>query len=214
MPFAINPGFHPGMVVVGMCPTGRINLSGRYTDRAKCSYQEGRFFTTTSPCRTHGRQGCTGTFVRGCIVNLLMTPMVYLQYCIMQVETFYPWQQLTLEHDTRTVKILVIHSDRKNKMAEQVIRHLPSHFLPHLQRSTHIGQEEVATIVSKVVGWHISIKKLHGFPFIGIHFFIEHFEDTSFGQYLLLGLKVFLQLCLIITCLLTHDNRWQQSKEE
>ena len=34
VPLAVNPYFHPGVIVVGMCPTRGITLAGRDADSA------------------------------------------------------------------------------------------------------------------------------------------------------------------------------------
>ena len=40
-PFAVHPGFHPSMVVVGVCPARGIYLAGGDTYRAECGHRKG-----------------------------------------------------------------------------------------------------------------------------------------------------------------------------
>ena len=48
LPFAINPYFHPSMVVVGMSPTRSIHLTSRDTHSTHSSHAESRLFAAAS----------------------------------------------------------------------------------------------------------------------------------------------------------------------
>ena len=62
VPFAVYPGFHPSVVIVGMCPARRIDLARRYADRTEGGYRECRLFAATAVGCLHGceRRTCPG----------------------------------------------------------------------------------------------------------------------------------------------------------
>ena len=76
MPFPVHPYFHPGMIVIRMCPSGCVHLAGRYAHGAECTHGEGGLFATASVGCTHGSQWCAGAHVRRCVGHLFMTPVV------------------------------------------------------------------------------------------------------------------------------------------
>ena len=53
MPASVDPGFYPGMIVVGMCPSRSIYLARGDAHRAQGCHQERGLFATTAPGGAH-----------------------------------------------------------------------------------------------------------------------------------------------------------------
>ena len=205
------------MVVVGMGPARRIDLTGRNAHGAEGSHQEGGLLAATSPRCAHGSQRRTGTDVGGGIVDLLVAPVVHFEHGIVQVESLDTGQQFFLEHHARTVEVLVVDTDGQHKVTEHIVGHLPRHLATYLQRSPDIGEEEFALIVGHIVGRHVGVEKLHGLALGRGHGGVEDIKQMAVRQGRLLDTEIFFQLCLVVSTLLcTHGSTGQgeQAQQE
>ena len=79
IPLAVGPGLHPGVVIVGVGPARRIDLSRRNADAAQGGHGEGRFLATASDGRLHAGQGRKCAPVARLVGHALVAPVVHLQ---------------------------------------------------------------------------------------------------------------------------------------
>ena len=86
-PLAIYPSFYPSMVVIGMCPAWGIDLTCGDTDCTQSCYQERGLFATAPIGRADSSQRRGGAGVTWCIDDVLVAPVVDLEYRIMQGES-------------------------------------------------------------------------------------------------------------------------------
>ena len=86
-PLAIYPSFYPSMVVIGMCPAWGIDLTCGDTDCTQSCYQERGLFATAPIGRADSSQRRGGAGVTWGIDDVLVAPVVDLEYSIMQGES-------------------------------------------------------------------------------------------------------------------------------
>ena len=168
VPFAVNPGFYPCMVIVGMCPTWSIYLACRDSDSTQGSDGECRFLAATAVCGADGGKRCACTYIARCICYFLMTPMVDLKHCVTHREALYPAAQFVIEYRTAVVHIFVVHTHRQHEVIELPCRHFlaPWHFIPRHKGIIDILQMELCRVIDNVGQRHVGIKELHSmFPF-------------------------------------------------
>ena len=82
-PLAIYPSFYPSMVVIGVCPARGIDLTCGDTDCTQSCDQERGLFATAPIGRADGRQRRGGAGVTWRIDDVLVAPVVDLEYRIM-----------------------------------------------------------------------------------------------------------------------------------
>ena len=78
VPLSVGPGLHPGVVVVGVGPAGRIDLAGGDAHAPEGRHEQRRLLAAASIGRADGGQGRAGARVGGPIRDVLMTPVVDL----------------------------------------------------------------------------------------------------------------------------------------
>ena len=168
IPLAIHPHFHPCVVVIGMGPTGRITLTGGDAHSPHGRNCESRFLAAPSQSRAHCGERGRGTCITGAIGNLLMTPMIHLQGCLIHGQSLQPWHQLCQKHFPRIVKILIVHTISQHIVAEDVLRNFlsPRKILPGRQRKSHLFQKELPVVISQITQRHVGIKKLQRLCFL------------------------------------------------
>ena len=168
MPPPVGPSLYPGMIVVGVRPTGRIDLTGRNAYRAQRTDQQRRFLATTSVGRLDSSHGRTGARVAGTIDGLLVTPVVDLQDGFAQRQRTYPIPQLLVEDHLRTVQHFAVHTSRQHEVAEQLFGNLlsPRHLLGSSPGGPHVHQMIVARIVGNISQGHVRIEELQGLAFV------------------------------------------------
>ena len=187
------------MIIVGMCPAGRVHLPCRNAHRTECRHEESRFFPTTPVCGFYRGKGRTGPCVRRLVVRLLMTPMVHFEYGIIHRQAFEARHQFIMEYHPRTVERLIVHPHRKDEMAEHLIgyRLPPSRFFARGERASDILQIKLAGIIGDITHRHIRIQEHQGIPLFGRKpFRINHLKEIPLGKQGFLLLEIRLHLLL------------------
>ena len=184
IPGAVHPSFYPSMVVIGVCPTRSIHLTGRNTYRAESCYGESRFFTTTSVGSLHRCQRRAGTGIGRCIYHLFMTPVVHFQHGIVQGKVLHTVLQFFVEHLTAAVQIFIVHTDRKHEVTELTFGNqlAPRHFFLCLQCVVNVFQKELTGIVGDVTQRHVGVEESQRFTLLVTHFLFKHLEQVSLIQ--------------------------------
>ena len=159
------------MVVIGMCPTRRIDLTGRNAHRTQGCHQESRFLAATPVSRLHRRQRRGSPRIARRINSLFMAPVVHLQNGIVHRQAFHPLGQFIIKHPAARIQILVVDPDRQHEMPELLLRHVlaPRHLPPDLERHPHIAQVKLSLIIRYIAQRHISIQERHRLPFFRGH---------------------------------------------
>ena len=175
IPFTVYPSFHPSMVVVGMRPTRRIDLTGRYADRTKGGYGKRRLFATTPVSGLHGCQRRTRPGVRRRIDHFLVAPMVHFQHGVIQGQALHPVFQFFIKDHAALVQILVVDPHGKYEMAEDVFRYAvsPRHFHPCTKRTADIVEIQLPVIIRDISDRHIGIQESKRLFFVGRHLLVK-----------------------------------------
>ena len=196
VPFAIGPGFHPSMVVVGMRPARGVDLAGRDAYRAEGGHQESGFLTATSVSRPHCGKRRTGTSVRGLVDHLLVAPVIHFEDGICHGEILHAVFQLGIEDKARAVQLLVVNACREDEVPEKIFGHYlaPGHFLGSTQGGAQVSQVELARAISNVRQRHISVEKFQRLALIRGQLRVEHGKQVAMGQQGLFLSKVLLHL--------------------
>ena len=131
IPLAVHPSLDPRVVAVCMGPPRSIYLTGRDSNRPEGRHQKRRFLSATSVCCLDGSKRRAGTTVRRHIDGLLVAPVIDFKDSIIHRHGLYPWSQLSEKYRTGFIQILVVDSDRKNKMTQLPLRNAlsPWHLL-------------------------------------------------------------------------------------
>ena len=150
------------MVVVRMCPTGRIDLACGNAYGTKGRNRKRTFLSATANGRAHGGQGRTGAAVRWLIGDMFVAPVVHLKHSIVHAHVPYPVLQLVIEDGAGIVQILVIYPDGQNKMFPFPFGDglSPRHFLACLQRGLYTTCPIGAVIVHTVRQRHVAVKEI------------------------------------------------------
>ena len=111
------------MIVVGVCPTGRVDLAGRDAHRAQRGYQQGRLLATTAIGGAHCGQWAAGAGVAGAIGHMLMAPVVDLEGGIAHAQPLDTRLELVVEHLAAVVEVLVVDTHGHHKVPELALRH-------------------------------------------------------------------------------------------
>ena len=223
IPFAISPSFHPSMVVVGMRPTRGINLSSRYAYRPQGSHRESTLLATSSISRANGGERSRSAGIRRLISHSLMAPVVHLQDGILHAHALHPLLQLSIEHLSGVIEILIVHTYRQHEMAEEQLRHFiaPTHLLSCLKSGAYILQEKRCRIVGYVSYWHVGIEEAQCLLLVFISLSILkvfHVKKLLTHQCHLLS-EGFLHLRAIVgirdeMCLISHRHLERGEKQE
>ena len=184
------------MVIVGMCPTGRINLTSGNTHRTQGSHRKGRFLTATAISGLDRGQGRAGAGIRRSIDHLLVAPVVHLQHRIVERQVLHTIFQLCKEDRTAVIQVLVVHTNREDKMAEDLFRNAlsPRHLGFGLEGSTHITQIERPTVIGQVADRHVGIEEGQSLLLSWRHLLVKHFEQIAIRQGHLFRLEILLNL--------------------
>ena len=190
IPATVDPGFDPGMIVVGMCPSRSIDLARGDAHRAQGCHQERGLFATTAPGGAHRGKRRRRTCIGRLIVGLLMTPVVDFEHGVVEPAASNAWKKFALEHKTGGIEVLVVDTDRQNEVAEDLVGHLPTHLGAHIERGAHLVEEEVAVVVGYVVDGHVGVEETHGVALTVGHRPAEDVEKMSMGKHRLAGIEV------------------------
>ena len=174
---SVGPSLHQRMVVIGMGPTRRIDLTGRNADGTQGSHGKGALLATTARGGTHGSHRSGRAGVGRLIGHMLMAPMVDLEDGLLHAQPLDAVLQFVIIDDTEAVQVLVVDTNGEDEMAKLALRHLatPYHLLARLERLAHVGKEEVGRIIRLVSHRHVGIEKLQslGLHAIGSHARVE-----------------------------------------
>ena len=162
VPFPVCPGFHPGMVVIGMCPTGGIDLPGRNADGTEGSHGERALLSAAAaagPYRLQGR-GCAR--IGRLIGDTFVAPVVHFEYGILHGQALHPPAQFTIEDGPRAVERFVVHTHGQDEVPEEQFGYgpAPSHRRPCTQGCAHIVQVVSRRIVRGIGYGHIGIQEM------------------------------------------------------
>ena len=162
MPAAVSPGFHPGVVVVGMCPARGIDLSCRNADRTQGCNRKRGFLTTATDGSVHTCQRGQGAGITRLVGHMFVAPVIHLQYGFFHAQSLHPVLQFLIEHRTRHIQCLVIDAQGKHEVIEQQFRHFlaPGHLLSSLEGGAHVIQVELQRVIGHIGQRHISIQEL------------------------------------------------------
>ena len=168
VPLSVGPGLYPGMIVIGVSPAGRVDLSGRNAHGTQGSHRERAFLTTAPIGRPEGGKRSRGAAVGRLVGDMLMTPMVDLQNGIIHTHAADTVLQFLVKDHARTVEMLIVHPDRQHKVAEEQVGHsvAPRHVAPGLETGAHILLKETTRIVRLVSQGHEAIKEVHGLLYL------------------------------------------------
>ena len=196
VPLAVSPGLYPGMIVVGVRPTGRIDLTRRYAYRTQSGHQQGRLFAATAISRTDSSHRRTGAGIAWLIDGLLVTPVVHFEDGVVQRKLLHAVFQFLIKYDTCTVQMLVVHPRRKHKVTEQLFGNIaaPGHFVGCLTRCTHVHQVEFARIIGNVGQGHVGIKKLQCLALVRVKVGVEHGKQVALRHLFLFQFQVLFYL--------------------
>ena len=163
VPFAISPGLYPCMVIIGMRPTRRINLTGRNTHRTQRSHRKGTLLATATIGRTERSQWTAGTSVRRAISHVLVAPVVHFENGVLHAQFLHTWLQRLVEHLTRVVQILIVHTHGHHKMAELPFGHRLSPWQSSLglKSQGYVFLIKITRVVGFVGLWHKLVKECH-----------------------------------------------------
>ena len=188
------------MIVIGMCPTGSVYLTGRNTYRTKGGNGKGRLLTTTAISRLNGSKRRAGTSIARTVNHLFMTPVIYLQNGIPHGKILDTLLQFIIKYPAGIIQILIIHPDWKYKMPEYIFgnRFSPRHLTLCLLSQTYILQIIISRIVGNITNRHIGIKEHQCFTLYGSKRGIpENTEQIAVWKLQLLHCKVSLYLVTI-----------------
>ena len=149
------------MIVVGVRPAGRVDLSGRNAHRAQGRHGKGRLLAAASDSRFQAgeRRECAG--IAGLIGDVLVAPVVHLEDGVLHGHVADTLLQFFIEHLSCLVECLVVHSCGQHEVSEQQLRHLlsPRHLASSLEGCAHVGSMEGSWIVGDVGDGHIGIEE-------------------------------------------------------
>ena len=97
VPFSIYINFHPGMVIITVCPSRCIYLAGRDSNTPEGGYRKSRFFSAASFSgfiQCHRRYGSP---VRCLVGAVFRTPVVDLKRCFFRAQPAYSVDQLIIK---------------------------------------------------------------------------------------------------------------------
>ncbi len=181
IPFSVGPRFHPSMIVVGMRPSGSVNLSGRNSHSAECSHSKRRFLAATAIRRAHRCQRRTCTGIGRPISHFFVTPMVYFENGVIHGKIANPFFQFPVKDHTRRVQILVVYPDGQHKMTKHLFGNVfsPRHFFLRGERLANIIQIKFRRIVGNIAQRHVSIEKFQCFTFAKRILFIGEIGENT-----------------------------------
>ena len=167
IPFAIHPGLHPGMVVVGMRPAGGIDLAGRDADGTQGSNAQHALLATTSRTRCHCCQRAGSAGIGGLIGSLLVTPMVDFQYGIIHAHALHTSAEGIRPKGAEIIEVLVIDTWREDEMAELLFGDVPVHLAAHFEGRFHLCYPIRERLHRHVGQGEVAVEELHVAAFIG-----------------------------------------------
>ncbi|CDE06278.1 uncharacterized protein BN677_00947 [Prevotella sp. CAG:485] len=159
VPFAVGPGFHPGVIVVGMRPARRVDLTRRYAHAAQRRHSKRRLLAAAPYGLAHTRQRRRGPRVRRPVRYLFVAPVVDLQDGLLHAQTLHTLFQLGVEHRPAHVEVLVVGAHRQHKVIPLAQRHrrAPWHLRARTQRRLHILPPERRVIHGPVRLRHVAV---------------------------------------------------------
>ena len=120
----------------------------------------------------------------------LVPDKVHIPVYIVVIATFVTILQFVIEDPTAFVQILIVHTYRQDKVAEDLVGHLPTHLGAHIERGAHLVEEEVAVVVGYVVDGHVGVEETHGVALTVGHRPAEDVEKMSMGKHRLAGIEI------------------------
>ena len=158
----VHPYFHPGVVVVGMCPTRGVDLTCRYADGPEGGHAEGRLLTAASAGCAHGGERARSAAVGGLVGDVLMTPAVGLDDGIVHAHALDALLEFFVAGGTESIEIFVVHAQREYKVQPFALGNdfSPGHFMTGADRYCSLLSKICRGIVSPVGRGHIGIEEL------------------------------------------------------
>ena len=133
IPRAIHPGFHPGMVAVGMGPERRIDLPGRDAGRTQGGHRESRFLAAAAETGGHQRHGAAGARIRSHIGHPFVAPVVDLQHGVVHGHPLHALAKFVGIEGAEAVQVFIVDTEGQDEMAKLALRDAPGHPIPHLE---------------------------------------------------------------------------------
>ena len=184
MPFAVGPGFYPGVVIVRVGPARRVHLAGGDAHGAQGGHAEGGLLSASAQGIFHQIQRGGGAGVGRLVSHLLMAPVVHLQDGLFHGKALHAGFQFLIEHHAGAVQLFVVHAKGQHKVTELALRHVPAHLLAGLQGGTDRLEVELRRVVRNIGQRHIGIQELQGVFLLGLYApgkGHERFESAAIG---------------------------------
>ena len=155
MPFPVHPYLHPGVVVVRMGPSGRIDLPGRNTGGAQGGDRQHGLLAAAADTPADRRHRAARAGVRRPVGRLLVAPVVDLQRRVRKGKTRHAGAERVGIDRPEIVQRLIVDAQRQHEMPELPLGNVPAHGPAHLQGLGDILLPEAARILQ-------AVRKRHG----------------------------------------------------
>src|SRR3712207_259544 len=178
----ISPDLYPGVIVVGMSPSRRIDLSGRDPHRTQSRGSKGRLLAASSESALHRSQRATRTSIRWLVGHVFVAPMVHFQSSLRHREPLNSRFQLFIKSCTEGVQLLIVHTQRQDEVAKQMVGQIlaPWHLLLRTERCTHLIEIVFTGIVQQIARIHVGEEELQSLSLFGRH--ARSIHDREVGR--------------------------------
>ena len=171
VPLTINPSLDPGVVIVRMRPSGRVDLTCRDADGPEHSDDEGTLLAAAPEGIPQRGYGAGGPPIGGLVGDVLMGPAIERQHRLLHRHGIDEGRQLIVVGGPEVIQHLVIDPLGEDKSAEERPGDLfpPRHLLPRPQRYPDIIQMVGNAVIHQVRQTHVGVEVGHGVPLLGGH---------------------------------------------
>ncbi len=184
-PLAVHPHLDPSVVVVGMRPARRVDLTRGNTHGAHGGHREGRLLAATPLGGTHHGQRRRSAAVGGGIGGLLVAPVVHLQRGVVQRHARdTAAERIVIDH-AELVQPLVVNPHGQHEVTEQLLGDVapPRHLATGAKRHAHVVEKKFAVVIARVGRAHGSVKELHRLALLGRQFAVEDGKQIAVGEH-------------------------------
>ena len=155
MPFAVRPDLDPGVVVVGVRPSGGVDLTRRDACGPERCDREHGLFTAPSESGADGGHRAERPPVGRTVGGLFVAPVIDLQGGVGEAHPLDAAAQRVRVYDAEIIEVLVVDPQRQDEVQELPLRDVPAHAVAHLQGLGHI-------LLPVFPGEHQRIRQRHG----------------------------------------------------
>ena len=164
VPFAVHPGFDPGVVVVGVCPARRVDLAGGDAHGAEGGHRERTLFAASARGGLQGGEGRRGAGVGGLVGDVLVAPVVDFQHRLAHRESRHAFLQFLVVLRAEAVEGLVVHPCGQYEVEPLALGHLrpPGELAAGAEGTFGLLAVKLHAVVGHVGPGHVGIEKLEG----------------------------------------------------